>query len=256
MLIWLTLACGSEKEENITTEPEQEEQQEQEEEEEEQEEEEEEEEVLDEVYEFQNADGDSSVSYTGQICRQVLIHDIKGYISNLDDEVLVDVIVPGSVVTDLNFYFETASDIGGDVPHQFSADMPLEQLTYGDISSGKNLVGKLAGNDSATDHKDWGTEFIGWDDGSGTVFSPQSLVEHWFAQLDDQASGWGTASNDVLGNPLESVYVTPEGQDLKQLIEKFLRSGISFSQAADDYMDDDVAGKGLLASHVPVDGKS
>lgn len=240
MLIWLTLACGAEKEETVITETEQEEQEQ---------EEEETEENPSEAYDFQNAAGESSVYYSGQICRQVLIHDIKGYITDLNDRVLLEVIVPGDVENDLNFYFDTASEIGAEVPHQFSTDIEAEQVTYGDISAGKNLVGKLAGNDTATDHKDWSTEFSGWD--AEGVTSPQSLVEHWFAQLDEQASTWGTPTENVLGQQLENVYVTPEGQDLKQLIEKFLRSAVSFSQASDDYLDDDVEGKGLLASHIP-----
>jgi hypothetical protein len=45
------------------------------------------------------------------------------------------------------------------------------------------------------------------------------------------------------------VYVTPQGQDLNQLLDKFLRVGIAYSQATDDYLDDDLDDKGLLSEH-------
>ena len=61
---------------------------------------------------------------------------------------------------------------------------------------------------------------LGWD-GDG-VTSPQSLVEHWFSVVDEQAVDWagGDYPLDPDGEPVPSVYVTAEGQDLKQLVEK------------------------------------
>ena len=83
------------------------------------------------------------------------------------------------------------------------------------------------------------------------VASPESLVMLWTQRLDEQAVNWTT-----LSSTLPSVYVSPEGQDYGQLLQKFMLGAVAFSQGADDYMDDDVVGKGLLASHVPVDGQT
>ena len=113
----------------------------------------------------------------------------------------------------------------------------------------KNIFGKLAGNDAVTDHKDWMTEFVGWDEMG--VTSPESLVMMWTQRLDEQAVNWTTLSSTV-----PSVYVSPAGQDYGQLLQKFLLGAVAFSQGADDYMDDDVAGKGLLASHIPAEGQT
>ena len=237
MLIWLILACGSEKIVDMssveidTNEPM---------------------EGHLNSYTFQNAEGESSVSYSGQVCRQVLINDIKAYISDLDSRISTEVVIPDEVLNGLGFYFETAASVGDDVEHSFNTDIDALQQTYGAISSGKNLIGKIAGNDSATDHKDWSRDFRGWGVDSG---SPLSLVEDWFMQLDEQALNWGNLPLNVLGESIDHVYLTPEGQDLKQLIEKFLRASVSFSQGTDDYLDDDVEGKGLLASHIPEEGK-
>ena len=47
------------------------------------------------------------------------------------------------VVDSLNFYFEFDSDTSGDVPLTFDGTL---QTTYNDISSGKDLKGKIADN--------------------------------------------------------------------------------------------------------------
>ena len=52
------------------------------------------------------------------------------------------------------------------------------------------------------------------------------------------------------------MYLTPDGHDLNQLIQKFLLGAVTFSQGADDYLDDDTEGKGLLASHIQAEGKT
>ena len=52
------------------------------------------------------------------------------------------------------------------------------------------------------------------------------------------------------------MHVTPEGWDLQQLINKTLIMGITFSQATDDYLDDDIADKGLNSSLELEEGKS
>ena len=117
------------------------------------------------LYRFLNADGESSVFYSGQVYRHLLINDVKAYVSALDDRLLSDIVVPGDVTTDLMFYYQDIKDIDvAMVSHQFSTgDLGVVQGNYGDISLGKNLFEKIAGSDTATDHKDWQTEFRGWD---------------------------------------------------------------------------------------------
>ena len=118
----------------------------------------------------------------------------------------------------------------------------------------KNLEGKIAGNDSSTDHKDWdGGAFEGW-----TADSPHALVQEWFGMIADNAVEQlaGTQRVDPIeGEPI-SLYHTTTGLDLKQLVQKFLLGAITFSQGADDYLDNDVEGKGLLADNTAlVEGK-
>ncbi len=199
-------------------------------------------------YEFINASGVSSVAYSGQTYRQLLIHDLDVYISELANRVLTESIVSGQVETDLLFYLESIKELDGDFPHLYTVENgTLLQSTYADVSSGKNLFEKLAGNDTVTDHKDWSTQFYGW--GEDGVSSPESLVRTWCSQLDAQASGWGAISNQT-----PHVYVSRDGVDYRQLLSSFLYMSVAFSQGTDDYLDDDVDGKGLLSSHVPEEG--
>ncbi|MEC7984615.1 MAG: DUF4856 domain-containing protein [Myxococcota bacterium] len=208
-----------------------------------------------ESYEFDNADGDSTLSYSGQIARHALISSLKGYIGNMTGKIADGSYAPtatADVVADLNFYFDCDGDLCTDLT--VGSETTVQQ-TLSDISSGKNLVGKIAGNDSATDHKDWtGGDFKGWNGAE----SPEALVRTWFDMLAanavDQVNG--TFADDPEGNTIEAVYLTPDGHDLNQLIQKFLLGAITFSQGADDYLDDDTDGKGLLASHIQAEDKT
>ena len=202
------------------------------------------------TYAFANVDGVSSVVYSGQVFRHLLISDVKSYVLSLNERVETQVFVPGQVQDDLMFYMDSIKEIDiSMVPHLFETGiMSLIQKNYGDVSSGKNLFEKIAGNDSSTDHVDWSVAFKGWRQEG--VTSPESLVRTWIQELDDQAVNW-----TVLSLETPAVYVSPDGKDYAQLLQKFLWGAVAFSQGADDYLDDDVAGKGLLASHIPEEGE-
>ena len=154
---------------------------------------------------------------------------------------------------ELDFFFTFDGASAGQVPMLLSTEPAAEQQVYGDISTSANLVGKLAGNDPTGQHKDWSVELVGWDDPS--VTTPESLVRHWFDRIDAAAVARmsGDIPLDPTGRPIPAVYLTPEGQDLQQLLEKFFHGAIALSQGADDYLDDDLAGKGLNADNTVAD---
>ena len=200
--------------------------------------------------------GTSPVSKTGQAFRHVLVAEMKSYLGGLTTQVDTTPPVAGDVLAALNFYFEFDSTTSGTTPLSIATTPELLQPTYDDLSSSKNLLDKLAGNDAATDHKDWNTagNFVGWDDGSGDT--PTLLIRSWFQTIDDLAvARVATPELAPDGTPVSSVFITSEGQDLQQLLQKFLVGAIGFSQGADDYLDDDVEGKGLLSSNLQVEGK-
>mgnify|MGYP003917794563 CR=1 FL=1 len=220
----------------------------------------------------------SSVKYTGQTMRQVLILDLKRYIGELtglvdgtEDTGGLDPADADEILAELDFYFSFDADTDGadtDLPAAYLLSKDANPITellesvYADIST-SNLQGKLAGNDAKTDHKCWdpnnakagdnpncadATEgaFAGW---TG-ITTPDGMVDAWFGMVADNAV---KRENGEIDWP---VHLTPEGHDLNQLIQKFLTVAITFSQGADDYLDDDMAGKGLMASNVLEEGAS
>ncbi len=204
-------------------------------------------------YESKFEPGVSSVSYSGQVARQVLIHDLKGYIGGLGDQIDSGAMPADdkeTVVASLDFYFRFDSESDGTSSIGLDTTPAPAQASYTDISSGKDLAGKLAGNDSLTDHRDWSSEFVGWDD----VESPEALVQHFFDKIAENAVA--RANGEEVRGPndeLLPVYVDAEGRDYQQLTQKFLLGAVNFSQGTDDYLDDDIDGKGLLSDNTESD---
>ena len=202
-------------------------------------------------------EGRSSVSYTGQIHRHLLINDLESEIgaltSAIDDGSMVP--APGDVRDRLLFYFDFDGEVGGALQHTVTTSPPAEQATYGEVSS-KDLRGKLAGNDEVGQHVEWNDGgLVGWT--ADHVATPTDLVLRWFDQLDELAVARanGELATDPSGAPITKLHVTAEGQDIQQLLQKFLLGAIAFSQAADDYLDDDTDGSGLLSDNVERDGE-
>ena len=213
--------------------------------------------VDDTVYAFDSAfePGTSSVSYSGQIFRQLLISDMKAHMGDMTDRLDEGSWYPepGEVEAELGFYFDFNSDAYGSLEHGYATNGVPLQLTYDDVSSGKDLAGKIAGNDETGQHVDWSTEFVGWE--AEGVTTPESLVRHWFATVDAQAVAWANGDLPLApsGSPVPAVYVDAQGRDYRQLTQKFLGGAIALSQAADDYLDDDLDGKGLNSAHDQAD---
>lgn len=211
--------------------------------------------VLPTTYTFESrfTPGQSSVSYSGQVLRQVLLIELTRYIDGLTAPLDTGDLTPedGDIEAQLDFYYQF-DETGGATELTLTTTPGLTQTSFDALSSAKDLRGKLAGNDSdaaETQHKDWTTDFVGWTEGE--VQTPEQLVRYWMGQLDDLAVD--RANNiipqDPEGQAITQVYVTAQGQDLKQLLQKFLLGAVAFSQAADDYLDDATADKGILVSN-------
>lgn len=207
------------------------------------------------VYEFDNKYGEgSSVSYSGQTTRHVLIAELTDYIGNrlqteAEDGTLTS---EADVLEALNQYFQMSAEDYELVADSFSiSPVPNSaQTTLRELSNTpKNLLEKMAGNDATGQYKDWNNgEFAGWGDEGSTT--PTLLLESFFELLAANASAVidGQNRQDAEGNDLP-VYVTESGLDLKQLIQKFLLMSVAYSQSADDYLDFDTEGKGLLTTN-------
>lgn len=220
-------------------------------------------------------DGESSVSYGGQTGRHLLINDLNILINDQFGDVDTfeaafnkgDYADRQAVIDALLNYFEVPDGVYESLAI-LTKTTPAAQANYVDVSSGyKNIIGKLAGNDVKGQHKNWeGTdlddkgnpndpanivdgEFAGW--GAKGSTTPELLVRKFFDMLADNAQTImnGETLTDPFGNKISKLYLTEDGRDLKQLIQKFLLMGVAYSQGADDYLDNDTDNEGLLANN-------
>jgi hypothetical protein len=230
-------------------------------------------------YNFMSKVGDetaSSVSYGGQITRHALIAELKHYIgggvlqSDLDNG---DLTTKEDVIAKLNSIYNRDENDWDGFNITFTS---AKQSTFADLGSYKSLKGKVAGNDAGGQHKLWNGEkndagfyngeniaFAGWStwdevdelvpaEGVIPQKTPHGLVQQYFAQLADIAidnlgnKRYVPGAEQVAENEI-AVYVTDNGLDLNQLIQKFLLMSVAYSQAADDYLDEN---KGLATDNV------
>ncbi len=199
------------------------------------------------AFESQFVAGESSVAYSGQTLRHVLIEEIKGFLGGgLDAAIAAG--APGfdsaeGIRANLDVFYRLTDENIDDMI-RLSTDPAALQTTYADISGPKSLEGKLAGNDASRMHRDWSTEFAGWSasfegweaEGDAGRSVPQSPSEFVDALLDTIAAR-GEARANGEGDEFPS-HVTPEGLDMRQLVQKFLLGAVAFSQGADDYLDE------------------
>ena len=206
------------------------------------------------TYEFPSKliSGDSSVSHSGQATRHALISDVKKLISSDEFQGAADkatalnmlnaIYVKGTTDTSANLISTNvytggleATPVGISLKTEGAV---LKQVDYSDVSGDKNLKGKMAGQDNLLS----AGEFIGWniattgDDavkGEGVNSAPDLLIQQWFDILAERAGD----------NDPDTDYVTEEGLDLQQLVQKFLLGAVTYSQAAEDYLKAD---KGLV----------
>ena len=174
----------------------------------------------------------SSVSYSGQTARQMLISAMKAELGDLTEDVGME----DTVRARLNFYM--TGDGVDDTPHGFmvAGGEPVKPgPTYGDVSTGKNLGSKTAGQDKA-EHV-LGGEFFGWDALDAGAM-PIDLVNLYIDRVATEASDGSSPLISTVGGDvsLDAVYVDAHGRDYQQLTQKFLGGAVAFSQGTADYL--------------------
>lgn len=202
--------------------------------------------------------GKSAVAHDGQTLRHVLAADLIATIEGLTERIDNDSFSPTTLedtLTLLEAYYEFDGQTSGKTaPKLETSPLPL-QKSYDAIATGKALKEQLAGNSKATDFRDWTKQFVGWKDASiavsgGSINSPEGLLHAYFQTLGKLAVD---RENGVIplepgtNKPISVVHITATGLDLHELIEKSIELGVTYAQASDDLLDDDVAGRGLLS---------
>lgn len=199
-------------------------------------------------------EGESSVSYTGQQARQLLIGELKSFIASdalqlnfagTTEQAKADLMRiyttgvsdSGTSLVDVNVY-----GTGSVTDISISVDSPLTlaQEDYADVYTAagkKDLEEKVAGFDNTLSK----AEFIGWAVTADTEDEkPNALLQSWF----DEIAALATDGDDT------TTYVNDAGHDLNQLVQKFLFGAVTYSQAARDYLKAD---KGLLKQNTAED---
>ena len=192
---------------------------------------------------------DDGVSYTGQTARQVLQLGMVGYMEALEDD-------PGvsaeTVKSGLNFYIK--GEGADDTNHGFTVkggtatgEEVIPGPTYGDISKGKNLDGKIAGGSlegTGETGKLIEDEFFGWVTGMDSTPLPIELVDYWMDGLAAEATDGVAPTVKVADGtevPIDTPMISATGVHYRQLIQKFLSVAVNFSQGTNDYMQADFA---------------
>ena len=206
--------------------------------------------AMPELYAYTNSmytpDSDS-VSYTGQTARHLLISGMVDYMSAMTESGKTK----AEYVTDLDFFMSgdgaDGASTGFTVKNGVSDGSDVDNaVTYGAVSSGKNLDGKIAGGNGeggGETSKLIGGEFFGWSDGLPLGSLPINLVDLWIDQLATQASDGTSVTISTVDDDVNvsSVQYDAHGRNQRQLLQKFLLGAVTFSQGTNDYFQADFA---------------
>ena len=143
-------------------------------------------------------DGSSSVSYSGQTVRNLLLNDLKSLTDSPSKS-------GGTAVTEESMLQLYDYDDSYDLTTRTSPDTPALESKYSSISTGKNLIGKM---DSDV--------VIGYDK------TADELVKEWIAEIASLSS-----NSDNLETYL--AYTSSEGLNLSQMINKTLLGAVPYS---------------------------
>ncbi|KZN47948.1 DUF4856 domain-containing protein [Pseudoalteromonas luteoviolacea] len=219
------------------------------------------------TYEFGH-NGVSSVSYSGQVSRQAAILEAKKLLGTLKtgDEGTNDVAELRKILADVRGFLFPTDESRQDTALTFLSGVAAEQTTLGQISSLKKIAGeggKIAGRDTTYMNKKWeeNGSLVGWSEFGTHPSTPEGLVLYYLDLIDAQITKFEngelhTATHNGVTVELNSLYITPEGLDLVQLIQKHLNGAVALSQGADDYLDELTIGKQSADNTVIADGKS
>lgn len=158
------------------------------------------------VFDSRFTEGESSVAYSGQTVRNLLLQDLK----ILTDSVGKDGAQPVSVQEMLDLYaYDDALDLES---RTTTGDRPALESRYSSISTGKNLVGKISGD-----------AVIGYGK------TADELVRGWFEVIAANSQDAGK-----LGTP--AAYTDENGVDLSQMVNKVLIGAVPYYQATGVYL--------------------
>ena len=158
------------------------------------------------VFDSRFVEGESSVSYSGQVVRNLLLQDLKA----LTDSVGKDGARSVAVSDMLKLYeYDDALNLK---TLTTTGALPALESQYSSLSTGKNLVGKISDE-----------PVIGYGR------TADDLVREWFEMIADNSQ-----DSDKLGTPM--AYTTDDGVDMSQMVNKVLIGAVPYYQATGVYL--------------------
>ncbi len=189
-----------------------------------------------------------SVSYTGQTARQLLILGLVRTAEGITEDAGQTV---AAVTASMDLYVTGNDKAVDSVAHGYtiSGETVIPGPTFGDVSTGKNLNGKIAGGNGAgggETTKLINDEFFGWAEGMDSTPLPIELVNHLINRLAVESTDGTSFSVPTPDGPAtielaEGTEVDANGRNLRQLLQKFLLGAVNFSQLSNDYLKADFA---------------
>ena len=184
-----------------------------------------------------------SISYTGQVARHMLILGLVDTMESVTEQ--------GDTYDNYKSAMNTwveGDDSLSVVWTPKGGEALTDAATVGDISTGKNLDGKIAGGNG-----EGGGEtsvlidesMIGWTEGMDSTPLPIEVVDYWVDKLATEATdGTDLSITTVDGAATVSIdqaQMDAHGRNYRQLIQKFLLGAVTLSQATNDYLQTDFA---------------
>ena len=158
------------------------------------------------VFDSRFTPGESSVSYSGQVVRNLLLQDLK----SLTDSVGKDGGRSIAVADMLKLYeYDDALNLK---TRTTTGSLSASESYYSKLSTGKNLVGKIS------------DEMV-----IGYNRTADDLVREWFKGIAENSQ-----DRDKLGTPM--AYTSDDGVDMSQMINKVLIGAVPYYQATGVYL--------------------
>ena len=158
------------------------------------------------VFDSRFTPGESSVSYSGQVVRNLLLQDLK----SLTDSVGKDGGRSVGVADMLKLYeYDDALNLKTGTT---TGSLSASESHYSKLSTGKNLVGKISDE-----------PVIGYNR------TADDLVREWFETLAENSQ-----DRDKLATPM--AYTSDDGVDMSQMINKVLIGAVPYYQATGVYL--------------------
>lgn len=158
------------------------------------------------VFDSRFTAGESSVSYSGQVVRNLLLQDLK----SLTDSVGKDGGRSVDVADMLKLYeYDDALNLKTGTT---TGSLSASESYYSKLSTGKNLVGKIS------------DEIV-----IGYNRTADNLVREWFKTIAENSQ-----DRDKLGTPM--AYTSDDGVDMSQMINKVLIGAVPYYQATGVYL--------------------